>query len=391
MPANPGDRYRLSAQAPLRRAEGLNVGATDSTPAPPRWRVWETVLIVVFVLLFAAVVVIGGGSLVTRGQLALVALVPLVLVTALLTWIDRWAPPGWRYRWFALLWGAGVAASGAILVNSSLYQDLLLYRGSPEWAGTFAAVIIAPISEELFKGLGVVTVLVLARRQLTSTLSAVALAGLVGAGFAYVENLDYFWQAYQEGSTVFGFTVFARSVMSPFIHPMATSLTGLAVGSALLAGKGWFWRLPLGFVGAVAVHALWNGMAMLGAIWVLVYLVVELPLFIAWLTWLLVWSQRMARQIHLGLVPYVLTGWISPAEVALTVTPSGRRAARRWARKLKGRRPLRRLQRAVGRLGMDQQVMSRRGPNLDKIEQDRQHLAEVARLRAELKQLELAQ
>lgn len=413
--ADPGRRYRLAAQANEREGEGLRVQAPGAhllpeDPDPKRDRAagplarargrWglsgiELLLAIVSVLLFAAVAVLmgRGNSLVSRGQVALVALIPLLAVTLVLGWIDRWAPLLWRYKILGLVWGAGVAAGAAMIVNSGLYRDLLLSSGDLNHSMFVASVLVAPISEEAFKGLGAVLILVLARGRLSSPLSGMALGGLVGAGFAYVENLQYFLDAMSQGSTVFGFTVFARSVMSPFIHPMATSLTALAASAALLrrpGAWGWAWRLLLGFGGAAAVHALWNAAAQLGAAWLLVYIAVQIPLFTAWMATLIVWARRQPRRIVSGLAAYVLAGWILDAEVRMVVDPYARKYAKRWAKSIGAPAPrlVKRFSRRLGYLGLDQELMTRLGPDQQRIADDRAYMRDVAALREEFQSLE---
>ena len=411
--ADPGRKYRLNAQSALRREEGTRVGGLESiaelakveppgrgqTPRLAGW--WASskgeILLGAFIAVFflvSAVLVARDSPLASRAQLVLIALIPLTAVFAFLAWLDRWAPIPPRYKFYAVAWGGGVAALAAIVVNTAAFQDLLLYSGDELHALFVDSVVVAPVAEELFKGLGVILILVLARHQLTSTLGAVALAGLVGAGFAYVENLEYFWQSWQEGSAVFGFTVFARGVMSPFVHPMATSFTGLAVGAALLkkpGAWGWIWRLTLGYAGAVAIHALWNGLASLGAVWILLYLIFELPLFIVWMTVLIIWSRKLSRSVADGLVPYMETGWINPSEAQLVLNPVARKAARKWARRLRAPAPklLRKFQRDLGFIAMDQQLMTRYGYDSQRVALDRRRLRDLVAVREELADLEL--
>lgn len=410
--ASPGERYRLRAQSDQRREEGSNVYTPGYIPpetpsgddarakrrAPSWWPLGgiETFLVTFAVAVFvlASFITAQGSSLLSRGQISLIALAPLVVVTLLLAWLDRWAPLKARYKVLAIAWGGGIAALLAMVVNTFLNEDFLLYSGSFELSAKLTAVVVAPLGEEVFKGLGVVVVLVVGRHYLHSVLSGVALAGLVGAGFAYVENLEYFWQAWQEGTTVFGMTVFARSVMSLFVHPMATSFTGLGVASALMRNakpSGWAWRILAGYAAAVAVHALWNWLAFFGLMWLAFYFVIELPLFILWLTGLSIWSQRMAKTIQEGLQPYVETDWVTSAEVAVATTTAGRRYARRWAKGMGKPAPrlVRKFQRRLGYLGSDQQLMTRYGVTEQRLVNDREYLRDVQVLREELRLLEI--
>lgn len=411
--ASPGDRYRLSVQAPQRSEEGFKgtesgpylEDRTDQTPQKKQsWlakrransslSVGEWLMIGISALAFVGVVLVGqSASWATRGQMAIVALVPLLIVTAILSWLDRWAPPPWRYKIMALIWGAGIAAGLAVIVNSVLQMDALMYTGDYGTAEFISAVMVAPFSEEILKGIGVVIILVWARSHISSNIGGLAMGGLVGAGFAYVENILYFLEAQQQGTSVLGFTIFARAVMSPFVHPMATSFTGLAVASALLhraRWTGWLWRMVLGLGAAIVLHALWNGLASLGLQWILWYILIALPVFVAWLITIIVISTRQVRKIEAGLMPYLATGWISAAELRMVVNPQARKYAKKWARRI-GRPAPKRVKsflRALGWLGLDQMLMERTGAWPARVENDRRALRRLEDLRLEFATLE---
>lgn len=412
--ANRGDKYRLRAQAQLRQKEGINAGPikgqrqipNDSAQIKKRnWLVkWvdktpftvlELTLILVSLVFFVALIILAlqNNSVLSHVQSALVALVPLIAVTIILGWIDRIAPLGWKYKVLAIFWGAGIGAGVAVVINSSLYKDILLSSGDLRQAELWASVLVAPLSEEFCKGMGVVIILVLARNSLSSNLSGMALGGLVGAGFAYVENIQYFLEAMQQGSTVFGFTLFARGVLSPFVHPMATSLTGWAVASAILSRKGtggWSWRIIVGFAAAAVVHALWNGLASLGIGWIFWYLLIEVPLFVAWIVGLIVASSRQKKRVWLGLGAYVQTGWISVSEVAMVCDPSARKYAKQWGKRIGKPAPklVRRFMHDLGRLGLDQFLMAKYGYQQLRAKQNRLALQDIQMIRVEFDEMD---
>ena len=68
-----------------------------------------------------------------------------------------------------------------------------------------------------------------------------------------------------------------RGIFSPFAHPLFTSFIGIGVGVAVVdPAPVWGLLAPLlGYVVAVAAHALWNGSAFLdgGQAFVLTYVV----------------------------------------------------------------------------------------------------------------------
>lgn len=379
----PWDRFRLATQTGERTAEGHHLERSPYQPDSEKpkkrsrgFRIgrlslsWgELALVVVALLGLAATAIVAAqaSGLAKTGIFALVALAPLLLVVLVLLRADRFAPLKPRFHIFAFLWGAGVATAIAAAVNSGLFMDFIHYSGSVERSETLASVLVAPFSEETMKGAGVILVLLFARHQVVSRKNGAVTGALVGAGFAFTENIFYFLEASAEGSTILGFTIFARALLSPFVHPMATSFIGFALAAALLNSRnlwGWMWRLPLGFAVAFILHAMWNGFASLGHVWLLLYLLVELPLFIAWLVWILRGHTRRLTRIHQGMQPYVVTGWLSVEEQRMVSDQAARRYATKWARKTgrPARKAVSAYMRSAGRLGMLQVRMENSGP-----------------------------
>lgn len=396
----PWEQYRLAAQKGEREQEGHRLDsagpfqtAADAPKHPSRiGRFWarlglsaaETALIIASVLglVAASIVLFEGTGAAQTGVFMLVALIPLVFVTWVLMRCDQVAPLPKRYPVFAALWGAGIATAVAAVVNSALLADLLGYSGDVDTAQVWAATVVAPFSEEILKGLGGALILYVSRRFVVSISGGVVIGGLAGAGFAFTENILYFAQAQAEGRATLGFTIFARAVMSPFVHPLATSLTGIGIAAAILTGRGvWsrVWRVTVGWAGAVAVHALWNGLATLGSSWFLWYLLVEAPIFIAWLVWIARRPRRLLPQVAAGLAPYVATGWLGVDEVAMATTQVGRRHARKWARHVGSgaRRAMRAYLVDAGRLGLEQRQIQRHDLSQDRVSVARRSLSDL--------------
>ena len=88
-----------------------------------------------------------------------------------------------------LLWGAFAATFGALVVQGI--------------GGVFAGVteeaslaVVAPVSEELTKGLFLFFLLWWRRAELDGILDGLVYAGMVGIGFAFTENILYLGAAY---------------------------------------------------------------------------------------------------------------------------------------------------------------------------------------------------
>ncbi|MBO9625401.1 MAG: PrsW family intramembrane metalloprotease [Microbacterium sp.] len=267
----------------------------------------------------------------------ILALVPLSIVFVVVWMIDRWEPEPKTLVFFAIAWGAVAAVGLTLLVDLGIQA---LFGPLGEFAG---AVVQAPIVEEFFKGLGVFLVFLIARRSFDGPVDGVVYGALVGAGFAFTENIQYFAISLIEGGggqlTV---TFVLRGLMSPFAHAMFTSLTGLAIGLAARrqasAGAAIGYGL-VGLLGAMFLHGLWNGSSFVN--FFLLYFVLQVPLFVGFIFGVLALRREEARLTRARLGDYASAGWFTPEEVTMLATPAGRKSGLGWARQLRGdRRPL---------------------------------------------------
>lgn len=316
-------------------------------PAPPRrdlpvpapgagravlWIVGIVLVVVALGLAAYFLTFLGPVAAVVAGVLALV---PLALVLVAVRIIDRWEPEPRGLVVFALAWGA--VASVALTLGVDLVIGLLV----PQVPETLSAVVQAPIVEELAKGAGVLLVFVAARRAFDGPVDGVVYGALVGAGFAFTENILYFADSLiTEGVESAAYTFFLRGVLSPFAHVMFTAVTGYALGRAArigLRGSAAASRWLLGIVGAIALHALWNGSAVFADFFAL-YTTLQVPLFVLFIVGVVLLRREEARLTRARLGEYAAAGWFSPGEVDMLATRAGRARAVAWARALPGDR-----------------------------------------------------
>ncbi|WP_219415552.1 PrsW family intramembrane metalloprotease [Pseudonocardia nigra] len=285
---------------------------------------------------------IGIGGVVVG---ALCALLPVGPVVATFLWVDRWEPEPPRLLLFAFLWGACFAALSALLINSGaiLVADDLIGRAQSDLVG---AVAVAPVVEEAVKGAFVVGLLVFRRREFDGVVDGIVYAGLVAAGFAFTENILYIGRAFATadaalaGPSVLG-VLLVRGVLSPFAHPLFTAMLGIGAGIAAHSRSATVRvvAVAVGYVVAVALHAIWNGSASLydGVAFFGVYAWVMIPLFVAVVV-LVVWQRRREqRTVTDQLAGFARTGWIAPSEVPLLASLAGRRTWRAAVRRRSGR------------------------------------------------------
>lgn len=307
-------------------------------------RAWIVAGVIAVGFLAAALVVtayLGSAFGVQTALLAvLVALLPLAIVIPTFIWLDRFEAEPTRYLVAAFLWGALVAVILAATINTSA-MAVLAAAGSADEAQLVTAVVVAPVVEEAAKGFFVLLVWWFLRREFDGLIDGMVYAGIAAAGFAFTENIHYLAEAWSSGGREqFTATFIARCLLSPFAHPMFTVLIGIGVGIAAHARTPWT-RLGapvLGYVLAVLGHALWNlAAATTGAGMLAVYVLVEVPIFAAWVA-LIIWARaREGRLIGTYLRPYADAGWLAPAEVHMLSHMGRRREARQWARANRGR------------------------------------------------------
>ena len=296
------------------------------------------------VTVFGLAALVMGGLVfdqlgVTAAGLALVsASIAIGVVVPTFLWVDRMEEEPARLLWFAFLWGALISTLGALVLNE---LGVAFFAGVHADPLVLGAVLVAPLAEEAAKGLGVLLIFWRARREFNGVADGIVYAGIVAAGFAFVENILYLGSAYLEMGTpgLLGLFVM-RCLVSPFAHPMFTVCIGLALG-LVAHRRRWSsaWIVVTGFAAAVFLHALWNYSAVVaGDAYLEIFAVVQLPLFIAFLL-LLRWARRReSRILRETLTGYGVAGWYTPAEVAMLADPGERRRARRWARGVGGRR-----------------------------------------------------
>ena len=119
--------------------------------------------------------------------------------------------------------------------------------------------------EEAAKGLFLLLMMTGRRRnELNSLTDCLVYAGLVGAGFAWLEDILYIAGGETLGGSLS--TAALRLIMGPFAHSLFTTMIGIGVYFALqqrnvVAKAGY---VLLGYLGAVVMHGLWNGSSLLG-------------------------------------------------------------------------------------------------------------------------------
>lgn len=189
---------------------------------------------------------------------SLAAAAPMLLFLSAVWWLDRYdREPMWLLG-VAFTWGAsGAIAIGLVLGGASTW---LLGRFSAELASLLGPVLIAPLVEEPAKALAVAAVLW--SRHFDNMTDGFVYGAAVGLGFGMTENYLYFERVASTGSVgSLAVTIVIRTLFSAVMHAMASAVFGSALGAARFRGLGWLIAAgSLGLLGAMGVHALWNGL-----------------------------------------------------------------------------------------------------------------------------------
>lgn len=359
------------------------------TPRRPRILgvfVWVAVILLLagccLLTILAISSVTGVVGLVTGVVLAAIPVFPVV---GTFLWLDRYEAEPASLLVFAFAWGAGVSTFVALVVNTASVAALQAAGGDV----TAGAVVVAPIVEESMKGLAVVAIVLLRRREFNGVVDGLVYAGLAGIGFAFVENVLYLGRTLAEVGSTGAATVFLlRCVVSPFAHPLFTAATGVGIGVAVSSHRKSVRLLaPVGgWLIAVALHGAWNLSASSGlAGFLSAYVAVQVPVFVAVVVLALLARQREGRLIARHLAVYANTGWLSPREVVMLGSLPERREAQGWASRIGGpgaRRAMRDFQELGSELAFLRERIGRGTAPPDAQAQEYALLAAMSQLRA---------
>ena len=241
--------------------------------------------------------------------------IAIAVVVACYLWLDRWEPEPPRLLILAFLWGASVAIILSLALELWADAVFLPTPGLPE--GFESTALRAPLIEEAAKGLFLLIMMTGRRRyELNSLTDCLVYAGLVGAGFAWFEDILYIANGEDLAASLF--TAALRLIMAPFAHSLFLSMLAVGVYFALkqrhLIGR--IACIVAGYVAAVIMHALWNGSSVIGIeAYFLVYLVWMMPIF-GLAIWLAVRSRRREQQVVAAKLPTMVAANLISANEA---------------------------------------------------------------------------
>lgn len=263
-------------------------------------------------------------ALKTSAKYAAYTVIPLSL---LLLWVDRFRPQRFWIWLVSLGWGGAIAVWASLAINTWAAEQMSVLGPTPDTSAR-AAVFVAPWVEEATKGSVLFLLVILMRYQWVSRLTGVAIAGLSGAGFAFVENILYYSRIYQAAGQTFGavqpedqvaLLAQLRGGWTFFAHPLFTSMIGIGMAVSVRS-KSKLVRViaPLiGYVGAAFLHMAFNGSSTVagdGPMPRILYVTIALPLLASLVVMVIVQVFTERSLIRQRLTDYVQMGWLEPED-----------------------------------------------------------------------------
>lgn len=235
-------------------------------------------------------------------------------------WLDRYEKEPLLLMLAAFLWGVVIAAGGAYVINTMLGIGVYVFTGDDVMADISTVVVFAPFVEEFLKGLAVLIVFFLFRREFDSILDGIIYAALVALGLCRHRDAIYIVRGYDANGWA-GLLELADppgggGLAASLLHGLHGHRPGGGAPEPQPAGR--CWPSPVGFLagGLRARHAQRHGRSadLLGRL-------------TDWLGWIvmggfIVWMilhERGLMQKHLA--EEVTSGLLTPGQYQSAMSP----------------------------------------------------------------------
>jgi RsiW-degrading membrane proteinase PrsW (M82 family) len=307
--------------------------------SPMKWMVGITAFCGMGILGVLTLAMIGAMNTGIAGLVVgmILATLPVPFYVMLALWLDRYEKePAWMLA-AAFLWGATGSVFFSFIfntVNGAIFGAV----GGQTAAQIGGSVISAPFVEELAKGIALFIFFFWKKDEFDNITDGIIYASMVGLGFAMTENISYYGVAFQNGMGGSLVNFVLRGMMSPFAHPLFTSLTGIGLGLARETNnKAVKFAAPVvGLGAAMFLHATWNLSASFGMAFLAAYFLIMVPAFFVILGVAFYSHSRERKIIRANLQAYVQAGILSQADVDALTRVGGRLKAQMAAIKAEG-------------------------------------------------------
>lgn len=316
------------------------------------------------------------------------ALIPTVFYVFFVWWLDQFErEPLWMLA-LAFLWGAIPAAILSVIFELLFDIPIAALAGGGMVADLVSVSVNAPLVEESLKGIALIGLVLIFRREFDDVLDGIIYGAMIGFGFAMTENgVAYFLPILSEEGWGAGLTnIFLRTIIFGTNHAFWTGIIGASVGYARLA-RDWGKQLlaPVGgWAVAVSLHGIHNAGAMLVEQTFCLSLGISAAVDWGGVLMLLIVAilvlRKESRWIEQELAEEVRRGDLSSQELQL-LRSATRRLQARWQAFGRGGRT---AHRQVGLYFQSSTKLAFKKQHLRSLGDEGGNLAEILRLRQEL-------
>lgn len=187
---------------------------------------------------------------------AVAAIIPMSVYLSIIWWLDKYEREPFKYVFYCFAYGAVGAIILSYLLSSILTTKISFFSGifsNPLLAG---ALIIAPLTEEVTKGIFLFTRFIY--NKIDNLTDGLVYGGAIGLGFGMTENFLYFLY-YGTDIKLWISLVIIRTVFSAVMHCLSTSTFGAFLSLAKFGNKPVKLLFPIiGIFTSMSIHFLWN-------------------------------------------------------------------------------------------------------------------------------------
>lgn len=208
--------------------------------------------------------VVGLSALSQNGVSSVIAaltipLIPAIGIGLLVNFMDRYEREPWFLRLAAFFWGAIIAIPPALFIEQNIdtFLQNSLPPGSSDVLRIWLQGLNAGVTEETIKGLGLLLLFFILRDEFDNVTDGIVYGALIGAGFAMVENFNYFAL---NSKNFLVFLIVGRIVLGWLGHSTFIACFGAALGYVRHTRVRWKQIvIPLlGFLIAVGLHSFFD-------------------------------------------------------------------------------------------------------------------------------------
>lgn len=257
--------------------------------------------------------------------------IPMFLFAIFIYWLDRYEKEPKRLLGGVFIWGAVFAAFSAFVINTLFGVGIYLVTESEGAANITTGSLIAPVVEEILKGMAVLFVFLIFRSEFDSVIDGIVYAAVTALGFAATENTHYIYSlGYLENGWEGLFSmVLIRDVVVSWQHPFFTAFIGIGLAIARL-NKNLTVKIfapLLGLGMSVFFHSLHNTLASLGEFFCIFGSILDWSGWILMFAFTLLMVNNEKKVLVQFLRSEVETGLISPQQYQTAYSPNRRSQA----------------------------------------------------------------